>query len=77
MKYKIIEVPYGIKENDKKYIVEVMIAGGILFLDSNFKLSYETAAFSSIEAAKQALAKFIHENPIHSNGKRIVEEGEI
>lgn len=43
----------------------------------SYTLDYEYTAFSSVEAAKQALAKFILENPIYSEGKRIVEEGEI
>lgn len=43
----------------------------------SYALTCEYTAFSSLEAAKQALAKFILENPIYSKGKRIVEEGEI
>lgn len=92
MKYKIIEVPDRTKLSDKKYIVEVVTAEGISFLKTNCKLNetmpsnsstasltlaYEYTTFSSLEAAKQALIRFVLENPIFSKEKRIVEEGEI
>lgn len=43
----------------------------------SYTLAYEYTVFNSLEVAKQALTKFILENPIYSEGKRIVEEGEI
>lgn len=59
-------------------IISAKIDGGEgLKTEPDYTLAYEYTTFDSIEAAKDALNKFITANPIYAEGKRIVEEGTI